>query len=85
MKEQFNKFTGHKYQGQNASDLASKGFDSNQWGTYHQWLNAGMQVQKGQHGTGVMLVKPSDDDKSKAVVRWYKVFNLEQVAPVVAE
>ena len=44
-----------------------------------------MQVQKGQHGTGVMLVKPSDDDKSKAVVRWYKVFNLEQVAPVVAE
>lgn len=82
--EQFNYFTGHKYQGINAQDLASKGFKSNEWGTYHQWLNEGQQVQKGQHGTSIMLVKP-DDETGKTVVKWYRVFNREQVAPPVAE
>jgi antirestriction protein ArdC len=79
--EQFNFFTGYKYQGVNAQDLASKGFKSNEWGTYKQWFEHEFQVQKGNKGTGIMLVK-KDDDTGKTVVRWYKVFNREQVAPV---
>ena len=82
--EQFNYFTGYKYQGVNSQDLASKGFTSNQWATYKQWIEHDQQVQKGQHGTGIMLVK-KDDDSGKTVVRWYKVFNLEQVAPLETE
>lgn len=79
--DQFNFFTGYKYQGQNAVDLASKGYKSNEWGTYKQWFEHDYQVQKGQKGTGIMLVRPDDDNPKKAVVRWYKVFNREQVAP----
>lgn len=83
--EQFNYFTGHKYQGINAQDLASKGYKSNQWATYRQWLEGGQQVQKGQRGTSIMLVKKDEDDKERAVVRWYRVFNLDQTAPVTEE
>lgn len=82
--EQFNYFTGYKYQGVNAQDLASKAGKSNQWATYHQWLNNGYQVQKGQHGTSIMIVK-DDPESDKKLVRYYKVFNFEQVAPVEAE
>ena len=83
--EQFNYFTGHKYQGTNAADLASRGYKSNEWGTYKQWLEHDFQVQKGEHGVGIMLVRPDDDNPERAVVRWYKVFNREQVAPVEQE
>jgi len=83
-KDQFNYFTGYKYSGVNAQDLASKAGKSNQWGTYHQWLNAGYQVQKGEHGTSIMLVK-KDDDTGKTLVRYYKLFNFMQVAPVEQE
>jgi antirestriction protein ArdC len=79
--DQFNYFTGHKYQGQNVLDLAGQGYKSNQWATYNQWFSNGYQVQKGQHGTGIMLVK-KDDDSTDTVVRWYKVFNFEQVKPM---
>lgn len=84
MKDQFNYFTGYKYNGVNAQDLASKGYESNQWATYNQWLNGGYQVQKGNKGTGIMLVK-KDDETGKTVVRWYKVFNFNQVAPAETE
>lgn len=82
--EQYNYFTGYKYSGVNAQDLASKGFKANQWATYRQWIADDKQVQKGQHGTGIMLVK-EDEKTGKKVVKWYKVFNLEQVAPVEQE
>ena len=82
--EQFNYYTGYKYQGINTQDLASKGYKSNQWATYKAWVEHDMQVQKGQHGTGIMLVR-KDEETSKTVVKWYKVFNLEQVAPMVQE
>ena len=82
--DQFNYFTGHKYNGTNASDLASKKYKSNQWATYHQWLNNGYQVQKGEHSTSIMLVK-QDPESDKTLVRYYKVFNFEQVAPVTQE
>lgn len=82
--DQFNYFTGHKYSGQNAHDLASKGHKSNQWGTYNQWLNQEQQVQKGEHGTSIMFVK-DDPDTGKRVAKWYRVFNLDQVAPLVQD
>lgn len=80
--EQFNYFTGHKYQGVNAQDLARQGHKSNEWGTYHQWLGAGMQVQKGNHGVSIMIVKPDPEHDGKTLVKWYRVFNRDQVAPV---
>ena len=83
--EQFNHFTGHKYQGINSVDLASKGFTSNEWATYKQWFEHGFQVQKGQGGTSIMIVRPNEDNPKKAVVKWYRVFNKEQVAPVEQE
>lgn len=82
--EQFNYFTGYKYQGVNAQDLASKGYKSNQWATYKTWIEHDYQVQKGNKGTGIMLVR-KDDETGKTVVRWYKVFNFDQVAPVEQE
>lgn len=83
--EQFNYFTGHKYQGTNAQDLAGKGYKSNEWATYRQWIEHGQQVQKGEHGASIMLVRPDEDNPKRAVVRYYKVFNREQVAPVTEE
>ena len=82
--DQFNFFTGYKYQGQNTIDLALKGYKSNEWGTYKQWDEHGYQVQKGQHGTGIMLVR-KDDTTDKTVVKWYKVFNREQTKPKETE
>jgi antirestriction protein ArdC len=82
--DQFNYFTGHKYSGINADDLARSTFKSNQWATYGQWAEKEMQVQKGQHGTSVMFVK-KDEETDKTVVKYYRVFNLEQVAPMETE
>lgn len=79
--EQFNYFTGHKYRGVNSQDLTSKAHKSNQWATYRQWFNNGYQVTKGEHGTSIMLAK-EDDTTKKTVVKWYRVFNFEQVAPI---
>lgn len=83
-KTAINVFTQTEYQGQNAVDLNLQPYEDNEWATYKQWFEHGYQVQKGQHGTGIMVVR--DDDKSdKKVIRYYRVFNVAQVAPVTEE
>lgn len=80
-----NYFTGNEYHGGNAQLLDSlqrvEKYDENQWATYKQWLEGGYQVQKGEHGASIQVVR--DDEKTdKKIVRWYKVFNLAQVKEV---
>lgn len=76
-----NYFTGTEYQGKNAQVLNACKYEENQWATYRQWLENGYQVQKGEHGTGIQVVR--DDEKtSKTVVKWYRVFNLAQVKEI---
>lgn len=76
-----NYFSGTQYQGQNAADLKAAGFPDNQWATYKQWLEGGWQVQKGQHGTAIMVVRDVEG-QTKKMVKFYKVFNIAQVAPI---
>lgn len=79
---QQNYFTGVEYQGGNATSLRLAGYKEGQWATYKQWFEHGYQVQKGEHGHSIMVVKDKDDDPSKKAVRYYKVFNVAQVKPI---
>lgn len=79
-----NFFTRTEYKGQNAVDLRLQGYKSDEWATYKQWLNGGYQVQKGQKGTGIMVVT-EDEKNNKKAVRWYRVFNIEQVKEITDE
>ena len=56
------------------------------WGTYKQFKELGGQVRKGEHGTRIVFWKilekdtPGEDKKKKIFfLRYYTVFNLEQV------
>lgn len=84
--DQFNYISGHKYSGINAQELArvqiEHEFKSNEWATYGQWFSKNMQVQKGQHGTSIMIFVPNEDDPKKPKVGYCRVFNLDQVAPL---
>lgn len=73
-----NYFTGTEYQGGNAQALNACKHEENQWATYKQWFEGGYQVQKGEHGTSIQVVR-EDEKTGKTVVRWYKVFNIAQV------
>lgn len=87
--DQFNYFTGHKYQGINAQDLkkaqVEHEYKSNQWAKYNQWLDKDLQVQKGEHGVSIMIFVPNEDEPSKPKIGWHRVFNYDQVAPVTEE
>lgn len=80
-----NYFTGTEYQGRNAQDLNSSTrlnkHEENQWATYKQWYEGGYQVQKGEHGTSIQVVR-EDEKTKKTVVKWYKVFNIAQVKEI---
>lgn len=78
-----NYFSGVAYQGQNAAQLKAAGYPDNQWATYKQWFEHGYQVQKGQHGTPIMVVRDNPDPKKdKKMVKFYRVFNIGQVKPL---
>jgi antirestriction protein ArdC len=95
---------GHRYQAGNRIALAmaamTSGYSAGTWATYKQWREVGGQVQKGQHGTPIVVFSqrernpepdeaPSDDTVD--VVRFYKtitVFNVDQQqgwSPTAAE
>lgn len=80
-----NIFTGTEYKGQNAADLALaaklNSYKSDEWATYKQWFNNGFQVQKGQKGVAIMAVIDDSETKKKGV-RYFRVFNVAQVAPI---
>lgn len=64
-------------------------YPSARWATYRQWLQAGGQVRKGEHGTGVVFYtsyeKDGTDEEGKPTkeerkaIRVYTVFAAEQV------
>ena len=81
------------YRGINVMILASQGFSSPYWMTFNQAKKHGGTIKKGEHGTIVIFWKllesndPKDvDEKGKrkqfAMLRYYKVFNLDQTENV---
>lgn len=89
MKTAQNYFTGNEYQGINAQDLnlAAKlnKYEENQWATYRQWFDNGYQVQKGEKGTGIQVVREDEEKPDKKIVKYYRVFNLAQVKEITDE
>ncbi len=66
----------------------SGGFASNYWMTFKQAEAAGGMVRKGSKGTLVVFAQypdkkeselPDEDDRKRAVIRYYYVFNLDQI------
>jgi antirestriction protein ArdC len=88
---------GRPYRGMNALWLpmvaATRGWDLGLWGTYKGWQQHGGQVRRGEHGTQVVLWKPTtktaDDSehddtatpgrRGGLIARAYTVFAAEQV------
>ena len=73
------------YRGINNFLLVHSTFDSNYWLTYKQAKNLGGNVKKGEKGTIVVFwatgkrTKNDDDsDSNYRILRFYKIFNLEQ-------
>ena len=79
---QLNFFTRVEYSGHNATTLALSGYKSDEWATYKQWFEGGYQVQKGQHGQGILKIV--EDSKGEKRPKYYKVFNIEQVKEIEA-
>jgi len=77
------------YRGINTLLTAMTGFDSPWWATFKQWSDHQLSVRKGEKGTQIVFWKVSDresDDvegrnRKSFVLRYYYVFNAEQVAP----
>jgi|SRR5215203_2096538 len=84
---------GRPYRGMNVWLLwivaEQAGYTSNVWGTYKGWATKGAQVKKGEKSTMVVFWKRSDykvknengeeTDKKGLLLRFYNVFNAEQV------
>lgn len=92
--EHTNFVTGQPYGGKNQIKLieAGESHSSTQWATYKQWQTAGFQVQKGEHGIQLgrflasCVVQHKEDQtcsKCSGGKRFFKVFNRDQVKPVV--
>ena len=75
-----NFFTRTEYSGHNALTLSQAKYKSEEWATYKQWLEGGYQVQKGEHGQGIMKIV--EDKNGEKRPKYYKVFNIEQVKEV---
>ena len=69
----------------------AKDYNSNQWGTFMQWKSAKRMVQKGEKGVSIckpvkkflkdgesVLLDDKGKEQTKAVLKKYSVFNLEQ-------
>ena len=89
-----NAATGHSYRGINHLLLGmrccSQGFASNGWITFRQAMKLGGKVRRGERGTSVVYYQPIDPEandegsvssvgSSRAVLRVFTVFNLDQV------
>jgi len=66
-----------------------RGYGSNVWGTYKQWKKAGATVRKGEKGTPVVkykqVLKKDTDDEYYSMIRYFTVFNADQVDGYEAE
>jgi len=92
-----NLVSGKAYRGINAILLASLGFSSSWFATFHQIKALGGSVKKGMHGIPVVFWKfleaatepGGDDDQSDRrervpLLRYYTVFNLDQTEGIPA-
>ncbi len=82
--KQINGVSQREYQGFNKINLyllkKEKGFESNEWLTHDQLTKEGLQVKEGEHGTPVFNHKLIEQDgKKKKVLRYYLVFNKDQL------
>jgi antirestriction protein ArdC len=81
--------SGDDYNGINVINLwvtsQVSGFATSVWGTFHQWREMGASVQKGQRSTPVVFYKqvtrdgPDGEDASYRVLKYFSVFNADQV------
>lgn len=86
-----NAVTHRRYRGVNVLLLwgaaAEHGYRTNEWASYKQWKQRGAQVQGGEHGEQIVFFKQlevEDDDaedgkKRIPLIRFYRVFNADQV------
>jgi antirestriction protein ArdC len=75
------------YKGVNPGLLHLEGRACPAWASFKQWQSKGYNVQKGERSTLVVFwkmlaVKDKDDDKARTIpmLKYYRVFNGEQVA-----
>lgn len=79
------------YKGVNVWVLSYSEYSSPYWGTYQQWKSLGGCVAKGSKGLPVMFYKFLDskdsegNERSIPMMRYYTVFNLEQVENLPVE
>jgi antirestriction protein ArdC len=73
------------YRGLNVLLLASQGYASRYWLTFNQAAKIGGHVKKGEHGTivsfwkiGEYEQKDTGEKRDSFLLRYYRVFNLEQ-------
>lgn len=87
--------SGKQYRGVNVFLLSCSSFNSPWWLTFNQAKAKGGKVKKGEKGTMIVFWKPlqlkerntetGEEEKKKVfVLRYYKVFNLEQVEGIEA-
>jgi antirestriction protein ArdC len=84
----YNQKTGLAYQGKNSLILQAQkdlqGFSSSGWLTFLQARELGYKVKKGSKATAIIKVVKSEKKKGDKIidnscVRFYKVFNLNQI------
>ena len=82
----FNATTGNAYGGKNIdrlllAELENKFDHAKGWAGYHQWLENGRQVRKGQHGVScltVITVTGKKSGKPEQTARGFRVFHFDQ-------
>lgn len=88
----YNVVSKRHYRGVNTVALwaiaQSRGYTSNAWGTYQQWLEMGAQVRKGEKSAVVVFWKfdrvvtetpDGDESRERVFAKAYHVFNADQV------
>lgn len=87
-----NAATGRRYRGINHLLLGMRcyalGYRTNGWLTYRQARHLGGHVRRGEHGTTVVYYQPveqtDEEERKRAVIRAFTVFNLDQTAGLEA-
>lgn len=86
-----NLFSGRAYTGLNRLILGLSSYPLPFWATYRQYLAAGLQVQKGEHGTGIIYAgrtvktdtktdENGEEKESKKQIRFLKAFVVFNIA-----
>lgn len=81
-----NAITLKPYRGINPFLLASRGYKSPYWLTYKQANAVGGHIKRGESSTIIVFwkfeviepEKPEDERRTRAILRYYRVFNIEQ-------